>query len=49
MAQSLLNSLNECDLTFLAQGNRLACLGCRSGKLEELDAEEIDLECNLVG
>ena len=36
----------ECDFTFLTQDNTLVCPRCRSGKLEELDAEEIDLECN---
>jgi len=38
----------ECDFTFSAQESTLVCPHCRSGKLEELDAEEIDLECNFV-
>lgn len=38
----------ECDFTFLAQENTLVCPRCRSGKLEELDAEEINLECNFA-
>jgi len=38
----------ECDFTFLAQKSTLICPHCRSGKLEELDAEEIDLECNFA-
>ena len=38
----------ECDFTFLAQANTLVCPHCRSGKLEELDAEESDLECNFA-
>jgi hydrogenase nickel incorporation protein HypA/HybF len=38
----------ECDFTFLAQGSTLLCPRCRSGKLEELDAEKIDLECNFA-
>ena len=38
----------ECDFTFLAQESVLVCPRCRSGKLEELDAEEIDLECNFA-
>jgi len=38
----------ECDFTFLAQSSTLVCPHCRSGKLEELDAEELDLECNFA-
>jgi len=38
----------ECDFTFSAQEGILVCPHCRSSKLEELDAEEIDLECNFV-
>ena len=38
----------ECDFTFLAQESTLICPHCRSGELEELDAEEIDLECNFA-
>lgn len=37
-----------CDFTFSAQESILVCPHCRSSKLEELDAEEIDLECNFV-
>ncbi|MFC2044305.1 hydrogenase/urease maturation nickel metallochaperone HypA, partial [Chloroflexota bacterium] len=38
----------ECDFSFLAQESVLVCPRCRSGKLEELDTEEIDLECNFA-
>jgi len=38
----------ECNFTFLAQSSTLVCPRCRSGKLEEIDAEEIDLECSFV-
>ena len=38
----------ECDFTFLAQGNDLVCPICRKSNLEELDADEIDLECDFV-
>ena len=36
----------ECGSTFLSKGNTLFCPNCKGGKLEELDAEEIDLECS---
>lgn len=39
----------ECDFTFSAQESTLFCPHCRSAKLEELDAEEIELECSFVG
>jgi hydrogenase nickel incorporation protein HypA/HybF len=38
----------ECDATFLAQGGTLFCPHCQSGRLELLDAEEIDLECDFA-
>jgi len=38
----------ECDFTFLAQSGTLFCPRCRSSKLEELDAEDIELECSFV-
>jgi hydrogenase nickel incorporation protein HypA/HybF len=39
----------ECNLTFSAQGHSLMCPRCQSGRLEELDAEKIDLECSFSG
>lgn len=39
----------ECESTFSAQGHTLLCPHCKSGKLEELDADKIDLECNFAG
>ncbi|MFC2007395.1 hydrogenase maturation nickel metallochaperone HypA [Chloroflexota bacterium] len=36
----------ECDFNFLYQANTLVCPQCRSSKLEELENEEIDLECS---
>ena len=39
----------ECDFTFPAQSHTLLCPHCRSGKLEELDADKIDLECSFAG
>jgi hydrogenase nickel incorporation protein HypA/HybF len=39
----------ECGLTFSAQGHALMCPHCQSGRLEELDAEKIDLECSFSG
>ncbi len=38
----------ECGNTFSSQGSTLLCPHCRSGRLEEVDAEEIDLECSFV-
>ena len=38
----------ECDFTFLAEEGALVCPRCRSGKLEELDADKIDLECSFA-
>ena len=38
----------ECDFTFPVQGQALLCPQCRSGRLEELDAEKIDLECSFA-
>ena len=39
----------ECGATFSAQDHTLLCLHCKSAKLEELDADKIDLECNFAG
>ena len=36
-----------CGLTFQAHGS-LLCPGCQSGRLEEVDAGKIDLECDLA-
>ena len=38
----------ECGFSPIAQGSTLICPHCRSGKLEELDAEQIDLECSFA-
>jgi len=38
----------ECDFTFTARESTLICPHCRGSKLEELDAEEIDLDCNFA-
>ena len=38
----------ECDFTFLAQSSALVCPSCRKSKLELIDADEIDLECDFV-
>ena len=38
----------ECEFTFQAQGSTLLCPRCQSGRLEELDAEEINLECDFT-
>ena len=38
----------ECDSIFPGKGGILFCPHCHGGKLEELDAEKIDLECNFT-
>ena len=38
----------ECDTTFLGHGSTLFCPQCLGGRLEELDAEKIDLECDFA-
>jgi hydrogenase nickel incorporation protein HypA/HybF len=38
----------DCGLPVAGQGNPLFCPHCRSGKLEAIDAEEIDLECDFA-
>ena len=38
----------DCATTFLAKGSTLLCPNCQSTKLEMLDAEETDLECNFT-
>lgn len=37
-----------CDFTFPAQDGTLICPRCRGGNLEALDADKIDIECNLT-
>ena len=38
----------ECNATFTAELGTLLCPHCHSSKLKEIDAEEIDLECNFT-
>ena len=38
----------ECHFTFPAQGSVPLCPCCQSSKLEELDTEEIELECSFM-
>ena len=39
----------DCNHTFSAQGHALMCPSCRSSRLQEIDAEKIDLECSFSG
>ena len=39
----------ECDSTFLGKGGALFCPHCQSNKMEELDADKVDLECSFTG
>lgn len=38
----------DCKATFNARGGTLLCPHCQSSRLEELDAEQVDLECSLA-
>ena len=38
----------ECDYTFSFRSGTLFCPRCQSGKLEEIDTKDIELECNFV-